>query len=200
MPSGPGASSSWSSNGRSGSAAAYGLIGSGPTRTSSMAAVSRTVRETTPWVASPLSGSLSCGPNGTSPRPGLSPTRPVHAAGMRIDPPPSLAPATGTMPAATAAAAPPEDPPGVRLRFHGLRVGPNSADSVTPLDPNSGVLVLPKTTTPASSQRCTIVLVCAAFRPTSARHPSEIGRPASLWYRPLGREGAPADGPHSRPA
>ena len=37
---------------------------------------------------------------------GLSPTRPQHDAGMRIDPPPSLAWANGTIPDATAAAAP----------------------------------------------------------------------------------------------
>ena len=41
------------------------------------------------------------------PRLGLSPTRPQHDAGMRIDPPPSLAWASGTMPLATAAAEPP---------------------------------------------------------------------------------------------
>ena len=43
---------------------------------------------------------------------------------MRIDPPPSLAWANGTMPAATAAADPPLEPPGVRDVSHGLRVGP----------------------------------------------------------------------------
>ena len=49
----------------------------------------------------------------TRPRLGLWPTRPQHEAGMRIDPPPSLAWATGNMPEATADAAPPLDPPGV---------------------------------------------------------------------------------------
>ena len=43
---------------------------------------------------------------------------------MRIDPPPSFAWAMGTMPAATAAALPPEEPPGVRDGSHGLRAGP----------------------------------------------------------------------------
>ncbi len=46
-----------------------------------------------------------------SPRLGLRPKSPQFAAGMRIEPPPSLACAAGTMPAATAAAAPPEEPP-----------------------------------------------------------------------------------------
>ena len=41
------------------------------------------------------------------PRLGLSPTSPQQAAGMRIEPPPSLPWATGTIPAATAAAEPP---------------------------------------------------------------------------------------------
>ena len=95
-------------------AGAYGPHGSPPLMTSSIAAVSRTLRDTTPWTAAPCIDSPVTGPEGVSPRPGLSPTRPQHAAGTRIDPPPSLAPAHGTMPAATAAADPPDDPPGDR--------------------------------------------------------------------------------------
>ena len=49
------------------------------------------------------------------PRWTLSPTRFVQAAGMRVEPPPSLAWAIGIMPAATAAAAPPDEPPVVRV-------------------------------------------------------------------------------------
>ena len=51
---------------------------------------------------------------------------PVKPAGMRIDPPPSPPDAMGSRPPATAAAVPPEDPPGVRSRFQGLRVAPCS--------------------------------------------------------------------------
>ena len=68
---------------------------------------------------------------------------------------------------ATAAADPPEDPPGLRRVSHGLRAGPNSAGSVTAFAPNSGVLVLPKTTRPASSHLCTTVECWVAG--TSAR-------------------------------
>jgi hypothetical protein len=68
---------------------------------------------------------------------------------MRMEPPASLAWAAGTMPAATAEAEPPEDPPQVRPRFQGLSVAPNRAGSVTPTRPNSGVLALPKMTRPA---------------------------------------------------
>jgi hypothetical protein len=52
------------------------------------------------------------------------PTTPQHAAGWRIEPPVSLPSAAGTMPAATAAADPPDEPPAMRAASHGLRVGP----------------------------------------------------------------------------
>ena len=42
---------------------------------------------------------------------------------MRSEPPPSLPCATGTRPAATAAAAPPLEPPAVQSSAHGLRAG-----------------------------------------------------------------------------
>ena len=74
---------------------------------------------------------------------------------MRIDPPPSLPKAIGPMPAATHAAAPPLDPPGLMRRFHGLRVTPKSGPSVSAFQPNSGVVVLPRITAPASRSRAT---------------------------------------------
>src|SRR5262249_14993778 len=84
------------------------------------------------------------------------PNTPQHDDGIRIDPPPSLACAIGTMPEATAAAAPPLDPPGVSSTFHGFRVGPNSLGSVTGTRPNSGVFDVPTTIRPAASLRLTI--------------------------------------------
>src|SRR5258708_22875681 len=90
----------------------------------------------------------SAGANDTRPREGLRPKRPEHAAGIRIDPPPSLAWAAGTTPPATAADAPPEDPPGVRSRFHGVRAGPKRPSSVTGSRPNSGRFLLPIITQP----------------------------------------------------
>src|SRR5207244_1545432 len=50
------------------------------------------------------------------------PTTPDNAAGWRIDPPVSVPSAPKAMSAATAAAAPPLDPPGTRERCQGLRV------------------------------------------------------------------------------
>ena len=83
------------------------------------------------------------------------PTRPQQAAGIRSEPPPSLPCATGTRPAATAAAEPPEEPPGVRVVSHGLRVGPVWRGSVVGRIPNSGRFVVPSTTNPASRNRRT---------------------------------------------
>jgi hypothetical protein len=114
-----------------------------------IAALSRTVRVTTCSPMSPNQMSASSGPVGLRPRLGLSPTSPQFEAGVRIDPPPSLAFAAGTMRAATAAADPPLEPLEVRSRFQGLRVGPKSSGSVTFVRPSSGVLVLPNITRPA---------------------------------------------------
>src|SRR5499426_1936326 len=97
----------------------------------------------------PPQPSPASGPMGLRARVGLRPKRPQHEAGMRIEPPPSVACAIGTMPAATAAAAPPLDPPALCLRLHGFRVGPNRRGSVEVAMPISGVLLLPKTTRPA---------------------------------------------------
>ena len=52
--------------------------------------------------------------------------------------------AAGTMKSATAAADPLEEPPGVRERSRGLRVGPGEKTA------NSVVTVLPRITAPAS--------------------------------------------------
>ena len=52
------------------------------------------------------------------------PTIPHSAAGWRIDPPVSVPIAQGARPPATAAAEPPEEPPGTRARSQGLSTGP----------------------------------------------------------------------------
>ena len=92
---------------------------------------------------------------GTMPWPGLMPTSPQLDAGMRIEPPPSTARATGTMAAATAAALPPEEPPGVWSRLQGLRATPNASLSVNGHRHSSGTLVLPTSSAPAARRRRT---------------------------------------------
>ena len=120
-----------------------------------MAALSRTLRDITWLQASPAQPSPTNGPIGLRPRLGFRPNRPHCAAGMRIEPPPSLPWAIGTIPAATAAADPPDEPPAVRSRFQGLRVGPVATGSVEMLIPSSEVAVRPKLTSPAARQRAT---------------------------------------------
>src|SRR5690349_19060132 len=74
---------------------------------------------------------------------------------MRIDPPASVPTASGQIPASSATALPPLLPPGVRCKSHGLRVTPESGESVSGFQPNSGVVVLPKKLAPAVRNRCT---------------------------------------------
>ena len=63
--------------------------------------------------------------------------------------------AIGTMPQASATAAPPLEPPQVLDRSQGLRVAPNTRLNVCEPAPNSGVLVLPTVTAPAAFSRST---------------------------------------------
>src|SRR6516165_11526077 len=94
-----------------------------------MSAASATVRVRGPRQARPLNDSFS-GHVDMPPRCGLTPTRLHQAAGMRTDPAPSEPIAAGTIPAATAAAEPPLEPPGVWSKLQGLRVAPKAFPSV----------------------------------------------------------------------
>lgn len=125
-----------------------------PDAASSTSAASSTVRASTPLTVTPLNASGS-GQVEIRPRCGLMPTRCVHAAGMRMLPAPSEPIAAVTRPAATAAALPPEDPPGVCRRDQGLRVCPNPGPLVNGHWPNSQVFVLPTITAPAALRRRT---------------------------------------------
>ena len=96
------------------------------------------------------------GAMGMRPKDALCPKMPANDAGIRIEPPPSVPMAMGPRPAATAALAPPDEPPGVRPWFHGFFVTPNSGLWVAPIQPNVGVLVLPSWIAPAAFSRSTI--------------------------------------------
>src|SRR5207248_11551136 len=102
----------------------------GPWIASSTAAASRTDRVITLCTLTRLSS--PSGPSVVRPRDTFSPTQPHMLAGVRIDTPPSLAWATGKSPAATAAALPPLDTPGVSARFHWLWVA--SCDTCLDVD------------------------------------------------------------------
>ena len=107
-------------------------------------ATSPTVRANRPAVSSdhekglkPLMGSC--------PNVGLKPTTPQYDAGRIVDPPVCEPTAQGNRPAATAAADPADEPPGVRSHAAGFRVGAGFKNA------NSVVAVLPTTTPPARS-------------------------------------------------
>ena len=99
----------------------------------------------------------------TRPKLTLKPKSPQYADGMRIDPPPSLPVQIGIMPTATAAAEPPDEPPGVRSGFHGLRVTPWRYVRVQLTEPYSGEVVSPTSTAPAARSRAASVAVWSAM-------------------------------------
>ena len=96
---------------------------------SSISAVSITVRAIGLMLEmlANASGAMSCG---TTPADCLKPTTPLQAAGMRVEPPASVPTPIGQTPAASATAAPPDEPPLVRSAAQALRVRPNSGASV----------------------------------------------------------------------
>src|SRR5580698_11638225 len=135
------------------------LLGSGPAIASSITALSRTLMLTTWPQENPPQPSPRSGPQGLRARVGFMPNTPEADAGIRIEPPPSEAWARGRMRAATAAAAPPDEPPEECSRFQGFRVGPCSRLSVVGSKPNSGEALLPNMVTPELRNRCASVPV-----------------------------------------
>src|SRR5688572_17608462 len=126
------------------------------------AAESRTLRATTCSFTRPPLISPKFGANDTRPRLGFRPNSPQQLAGMRIDPPPSFACATGTMPLATAHAEPPLDPPVERVVSYGFLDGGHAGGSADGTIPNSEVFVFPTMTNPACRSRATKWLSCGA--------------------------------------
>src|SRR4051794_27222400 len=133
------------------------------------------------------------GPREMRPRLGLSPTSPQQAAGTRSEPPPSLPWPSGTIPAATATAEPPDDPPGVRVGSHGLRVGPVWRGSVVGRMPNSDMFVTPTTTQPPAFRRRTGEALYSGPRADKRREPNSMHRPAAGVFA-LMATGTPANG------
>src|SRR5690606_19387976 len=133
-------------------------------------------RVSTPSVARPSASTMRFV---TRPRVGLSPTRPLHDAGTRIDPPPSPASAIGAIPAPTAMPDPLDDPPGVWAGFHGLRDVPSVSFSVKGSVPNSEVVVFPRGTKPASRSRWTTGSDVVAGPGSAPAEPWDVGQPAT---------------------
>src|SRR3954471_7850192 len=110
---------------------------------------------------------------GSSPKPGLSPETPQKEAGLTIEPPVCVPSAARHISVATAAALPLEEPPGVWLRFHGLRVGGGSKQA------HSVVTVLPSRIAPAFLSDLTIAASRAAICPSRSGEPHFVGQPVT---------------------
>jgi len=139
--------------------------------------------------------------SGTRPYGGLNPTTPQNDAGILIEPPMSEPVASVAVPAASAAADPPLEPPGEYLVFHGLRVTPQSLDQVIGAQQNSGVVVLACTMAPASMMRWTKAVVCSATTSRRGSDPSVFRCPAisASSFTATGRPSSGRTGP-PRPA
>src|SRR5215213_4384318 len=99
------------------------------------------------------------------------PMTPHNDAGCRTEPPVSEPSAIGTMPAATAAAEPPDEPPGTRFGSIGLRAGPKALCSVDEPIANSSQLVFATTTAPAARSRVIAVASYGEMYPSRIRDP-----------------------------
>src|SRR5258707_12195493 len=148
--------SSWPANRDPGSVIEIGLRGSGPAITLSSSATSATLRPIGPETLSvdhesPLAAS------GTRPGATRNPTTLQNAAGLRSDPPLSDPSAIGSIPHASATAAPPLDPPHVFVKSYGFFVAPKIGWNVCEPAPNWDVLVFPIVIAPARLIRSTAI-------------------------------------------
>ena len=108
---------------------------------------------------------------------GFKPTIPQAAAGILIDPPVSVPIEARHIPAATAAAEPPLDPPGDRDVACGFFVGPNAESSDVVPNANSCRLHLPTRITPAWRSALTISASVFATCPWRTKDAAVVGRP-----------------------
>src|SRR5688500_12834954 len=100
---------------------------------------------------------------------GLKPTTPQNDAGRITEPFVCEPIAAGTTPAATAAADPIDEPPGVRDGSHGLSVGPGVRYA------SSAVTVFPSTIAPAASADRTAGQLASGTRPANSALPFSVG-------------------------
>ncbi len=161
-----------------------------------ISAASRTVRVIGPRQETP--GKALAGHIGMRPSVGFRPTRPDHAAGMRIEPPASVPICNGPNPAAPAAPAPDEEPPGVWAGFHALRVMPCNGQSPGDFQPYSVVVVLPTITAPAAFNPTTAGASSGTGAGSLVRLPRRVGKPATS-TRSFTVQGTPSRIPSGRP-
>ena len=106
---------------------------------------------------------------------GLMVATPLHHAGTRRLPAMSLPWCRGPKPAAAAAPAPPDEPPGEASGFHGLTVRPSSGLEVVNRIESSGTLVRPTNTAPARRRLAVTAESSGATLSFSAGRPLGVG-------------------------
>src|SRR6185503_21331081 len=111
-----------------------------------------------------------------------------------MDPPVSVPVAAGTSLAATAAAEPPDEPPGTRRLSQGLRAGPKCELSVDEPMANSSMLHLPTSTVPARSSCATTCASYGLVYFSSMREP-QVVRMVRVHRMSLCAIGMPVSGP-----
>ena len=114
-----------------------------------------------------------------------------------MEPPVSDPSATGTAPAATSAAEPPLEPPGVRVSSQGLSTAPKAEFSLDDPIANSSQLVLATITAPAASSRSTTVASYGAMNRSRMREPAVVRVPRAQMLS-LIATGTPASGSLAR--
>ncbi len=115
-----------------------------------------------------------------------------------MEPPVSVPMARGAWKAASAAAEPPPEPPGMRVRSQGLPVGPYALFSVEDPMANSSMLVLPRMTTSASLSLRVRVASYGGIQPSRIFEPTVVGTPTVVKMS-LRASGTPASGPSFSP-
>ena len=123
---------------------------------------------------------------------------PQKFEGIRRDPPPSPPVAMGARNAATAAAAPPLEPPGVRVVSQGfLPVMPREFSQV-PTKPSSEQFVFPRMIPPAWRMRSRNAALFCGMWSLKMMDPLVVRMPAVIWLSLMGI-GSPWRGPRSSP-
>src|SRR5882757_4846784 len=101
--------------------------------------------------------------------------------------------ASGASNAASDAAEPPPEPPGMRVVSHGLWVGPYAECSVELPIANSSMFVLPRITTPALRSRAATVASYGGRHPSRIFEPQVVGM-SEVASTSLSASGTPASG------
>ncbi len=127
------------------------------------------------------------------------PTTPQYDAGCLIEPPVSEPNAQKASFAATAAAEPPEEPPGTCCGLRGFFVTPNADVSVVEPIANSSIFVLPMITAPASLRRITASLENCGIKFSNILD-EHVVRTPSVHILSLIATGTPANSPFNVPA